>query len=239
MFISYSVKTKVLDSEPLTLQCKGCAEDNLHLTIYKKYFELYWVLMIPLKRGCMLLCPNCGQTHTKKEYLQYLEAAGEDSKAVEQKLKTRIKKAKTPLYPKISLSILAFAIAVGVLIVNHNERENKAVINNYKQNPSSNVLVVIKDETEKYPYIIYHVQKVLFDKAKVAPAKYSYKTESDAKEAVKTLLKEQFLLSFAENFHPSMSIYSNELAASAITQVYPLRKARPQGPLAPLAFDNQ
>ncbi|MCE5294761.1 MAG: hypothetical protein LLF94_09145 [Chlamydiales bacterium] len=239
MFISYSVDTKILETEPLDILCKGCESENLHLAIYKKYFVLYWFLMFPLKRNYMLLCPHCEQTHSKEQYLQYLEAAGKDTKSIAQKLKSRIKNAKTPLYPKISLSIFVLAIAVGVMVVNHSARESALVITNYKQNPSSNVLVVVKDDTEQYPYIIYHVQKVLFDKANVAPAKYSYKTESHAKEAVKALLKEQFMLSFEGNFHPPMTISCDDLASSAITQIQPLRKARPHGPLAPLTFDNQ
>lgn len=219
MFYTYSIKPIVLNTVTLSLACPECQHENQVLTIYKKYLQICWLVMIPLKRNCTLNCPHCGHSSTKKQFIVHLQKLGKDAAAIKERLNSLIKSAKSPLYPKILFCCLALLIAAFVIMAAYNERQSAALVTEYRSHPHDNALLLVKFEEQQYPYEIVFVQEIGNDSAIILPSKHAYKHQTDAKRALEELQKAQINSKFFSNFYDPVVVDTNAFLSNVITHV--------------------
>lgn len=184
MIYSYSIKPIVLNTVTLPQACAQCGHENTVLTIYKKYLQICWVLMIPIRRNCSVRCPHCGHYANRKQFLAQLQKSGKDAEKIKEKLKSLVKSAKTPLYPKILFGCLALIVSAIIVVTAYDKRQSAASVAEYCASPHNNVLLIVKHEEEKFPYEILYIPKIEQDQAVILPSKYAYKRQNDAEKAL-------------------------------------------------------
>lgn len=183
--IIYGIRTVDLKTVHLPIACTNCEHDHQSLQIYRHYFSLYFIPVIPFRKSGLISCPSCLRQLKKKTFLKELTAKGFDSTQAKLHFESIFKSAQTPLYMYLAPFLLAIATILFFAYSYHHNQREKAFAEQYHQNPVGNVIAVIKStENSAYPFLISYIAEVGKETSVVFDWKYSYETLEDANQAV-------------------------------------------------------
>lgn len=126
--IFFGTKASHLRSENVNgIKCNHCKEQRTHtISIFGKYFYLYWIPIFPLNKTGVSECNHCKVTHEPKQMSEQLKLSYENIK----------RDTKTPIKHWIGailiISFLAFIIIVGGNASKQHAKELPELINSPK-----------------------------------------------------------------------------------------------------------
>lgn len=187
MFFIYSTTPIILNSFVIPSKCLDCNHEIRRVTIYKHYFRIFGIPLIPLRKKASVSCPICGNVQSKKKFIKDHLSFDKDDTNVAKTLNHLIKSTKTPWYPSIILTLVILLLSSFVGLVIKSSRENEEKIALFRQNPKENVFLLAKNEhNESFPYSIFFVHKIDNNYTTIFPSKYGYSQLSTARSVIKS-----------------------------------------------------
>ncbi len=179
--IIYGTKAIPLKIVDIPLACSNCGHGQRHIHVFRNFFSLFFIPVLPLNKGALIHCPNCKKEQTKKEFLKEFED-NKDAAALKEQLKSMIREAKVPLYA-YATTALAFCLVFGFAAFIYNENsKSSALAASYGQGPTANVLAIVRDQEEAFPYGINYISHIQDQEAVIFQWKYSYASQKDAQK---------------------------------------------------------
>lgn len=231
--IIYGLKRVELNTSQLSVPCAECGHEHQWLHIYRNFFSLYFFPIIPLRKAGIVSCPGCSTELKKKAFFKQLDDQ-EYNHAAKHDVESVFNSARTPLYWFIA-PICLIVIIMGVLTMSYHKSElEKQFLNEYRQNPSGNVIVISKSPTDVYPYFITYVPEVKGEYAAVFAWNYSYETMGDAKNAAHLASKSLSEGKLSDHFSEPYVILSESLQSENIVHVDPQERLAPWKQYVPI-----
>lgn len=112
--IIYGVKKIELDTSQVAVPCVECGHDHQWLQIYRNFFSLYFLPIIPLGKQGFICCPNCSNELKKKTFFKQLDSQ-EFNHEAKHYIESTLKAAKTPFYWLIA-PICMIVFIIGILL---------------------------------------------------------------------------------------------------------------------------
>jgi predicted RNA-binding Zn-ribbon protein involved in translation (DUF1610 family) len=226
MFFLYSLKSIVLNKVSVRLPCPNCAHPNQLLTVYKKYFQVSWLLMIPIRRNGELSCPNCGNTVCKQKLVNDLQQSGHEARKMVELVNTHIKEAKSPRYPTVLFSCLLLIFAFFFVMGKYESKKTSIIVKNYCDNPKNNVLMIVEGDNEEFPYNVIYVSEIDKEKAVILTSKYAYKHLRDAQKTFRNIKEALLNKNFSEDLDEQIVLKTEDLLTRSIASIDCLDKPR-------------
>ena len=233
--IIYGIKTIDLNTVHLPIVCTGCGHEQQSLQVYRNFFSLYFIPVIPLRKSGIITCPACSRQLKKKPFLKELATKKLDSAQAKFHFESIFKTAQTPLYMYIAPLLLAVAMIIYFANSFHQDQHGKELAEQYLQNPIGNVITVIKTtENSAYPYMITYIAEVSKETSVVFDWKYSYESIHDANEQVDLAYKSMRKNKLKEDFSGPYLVDTKDIKAAGIVRVHTLDKVIDWKAFAPL-----
>ncbi|EFB41058.1 MULTISPECIES: zinc-ribbon domain-containing protein [Parachlamydia] len=221
MYIVYGVNPIHLVSHTLPIACSNCNHAQQQIDVYKNYFSLFWIPLIPFFRKAHVMCPSCKQEVEGVEFVKQQMARGESEETIQSKLNAVIKSAKEPLYPKIFQALVVLAIVIFYACYLYASQQMKKAIEMYLENPAANVLLVLKaDDLGDYPYMVCYVSQVEGDMLVLQEWKYSYGSRRDARNSLETVERSIQKNQVEEKFYEEKVVSKSVFSEYPIEEVY-------------------
>jgi hypothetical protein len=158
--IIWSVSTRLMGAEAIKAKCSHCHHEGLVLERYQRFFKLFYIPTLALRKSAALVCEACGTQYSA-------ELLNSSSKAIVNLATT----SKTPWWGFIGLYIIAVLIGIGTWSA-HIENQQKA---KYLAAPHVNDILVIKNKAEQnVPYYFIKITDISNDKIHFITSKYNY-----------------------------------------------------------------
>lgn len=182
MLFIHAVKKKALKTELVFDACMDCSSHNsLELTVYQRYFRVFWIPVFPLGKTGSSKCSFCGEELKIKELPSSLQIAFENLKS----------ECKTSPYYFIGSLIFLFMFAIAIASI---EEDREGYVNYYSI-AKSNDVIELRDED--YLITWYKVEQVKKDTLFVR------KSSLKAKKVWKSFaLKRSLDTSFSKQLYP-------------------------------------
>lgn len=233
--IIYGIKTVDLNTIDLPIACTECGHDHQSLQIYRNFFSLYFIPVIPLHKSGVITCPLCSRQLQKKSFLKELAAKGLDSMQTKLHLNSIFKAVRTPLRMYAAPLLLAIAVITFFAYSFYQDRQEKELAKKYLQNPVGNVITVLKSiEDSTYPYLITYIAEVSDDTSVVFDWKYSYESLSGANREIDLAYASISKNKFIDDFNEPYLVHTEDIKTSDIVRVHPLNKSIDWKAFAPL-----
>ncbi|MBA3604215.1 MAG: hypothetical protein H0W50_11405 [Parachlamydiaceae bacterium] len=185
----YGTKTIDFKTIDLPVACSECGHDHQLLQIYRKFFSLYCMPLIPLRKKGIVICPSCNRELKKKSFFKELGSKGLDPAQAKLHFESLLKATKTPLY-MYALPMLILAFVIGVFAyASYESHLNKAQAKAYLQNPTDNALIIAKLENDTHSYQVMYIPEIRNQKALIFDWKYGYDSLGDAKKGLDLALQ--------------------------------------------------
>ena len=151
MFVVYGSKAKHLGSKELpNAECPECHEKGLILSVFQKYFHIFWIPFIGYKKTGQSTCPHCKHSEEKKNF----------SPSLQEEYSHLNSEYRTPPYMFSGLVLVSLLIA----FVSYSNSQDKKAMASYAAEPQVGDLHIIKDESQpEYPYSLYKLIEVTED----------------------------------------------------------------------------
>jgi hypothetical protein len=175
--------TEPIELKTIDIQhsCSSCGYNHQKIHIYRVFFSLFHIPVIPLHKSAIVSCLRCGKQHDKEELVEELLSDGKNAKEVEVHLKAIIKETKVPFYTYVTTG-LAFTFVIWLIASNYYEEHQSSIqLASYAQKPIDNVLVVFKAD-HAFPYHIMYIPQIVDGEAVIFEWKYAYRSLEDAKK---------------------------------------------------------
>lgn len=114
----FSTGRKELKSYILKLPCLKCNHEPQRISIYRTYFHLFFIPIIPFRKKAAFNCPHCGNSLSMRKFLKTQNMTSEQKTNVKSHLKDLIKQTRSPTYPLIFLAIMIIAL-LGAFVLLH------------------------------------------------------------------------------------------------------------------------
>jgi len=139
--IFYGTKGTHLHSEKVSgVKCTHCEQQNAHtISIFGKYFYIYWIPIFPLGKKGVSECNHCKATYERKNMSEQLKLAHDNVK----------RNTKTPFTHWIG-SLLA---GVLILFVIYSVKQHDKDVDIYINNPKVNDIIKYKSSKKAYSTI--------------------------------------------------------------------------------------
>lgn len=162
MFI-WGWSTKFIGNYLTNFQCSHCECPNLYFGAFQKFFDVFFIPIIPLSKTHLLICPEC-ETQFK----------------VNKNDLVSLPKVKTPWWGFAGMGIIIpVIVCVGLLGVFAPPVEKIS-----PENIAVNDIAVIKFEDDPdYPYSLVKVTERADEKVRFITGKYAYPTSYSAEKA--------------------------------------------------------
>lgn len=136
--IFYGTKGAHLKSKKINgVKCGHCGEQLSHtISVYGKYFYIYWIPIFPLGKKVISECDHCKATSDRKEMSEPLKLAADNVK----------REVKTPITYWIGSLIIAGLIAFGVYASSQHKKDLVTFINA----PAANDIIEYKSSDDGY-----------------------------------------------------------------------------------------
>lgn len=165
--VSYGIKAKALVTETVVEKCPSCGKMNtVELTVYQKYFHIFWIPCFPVGKKGVSECGHCKQVLEQKQMPEALKLAYSNLKA----------QTKTPIYMFAGLFLIA---VFGIVLANsiQNDKKKNAA---YIETPQAGDIYEIKDENRMYT--LYKAKKVIGDTVFVQLSNFQTNKRSGLRE---------------------------------------------------------
>jgi hypothetical protein len=127
------------------------------LVAFQKFFNIFFIPIIPLKKYYSLACSNCGTQFQAESFNIELDST--------------FNNVKTPWWGYSGLFVISILI-VGIFFLGRSAQEQKLA---YLEAPHVNDLVVLKlKELEETPYTFAKIKKIEGDKITLIASKYAF-----------------------------------------------------------------
>ncbi|MEI6221913.1 MAG: hypothetical protein WCP97_04035 [bacterium] len=177
MLFNFGIKTKTLGTKDmLEYQCPSCKQFGLRSTIKQSYFHILFIPTFPLPKTAFVECLNCHQPLNE-------DALPDHDRA---KVKKDKKAIRAPLYFFSGLLVGTLFLIVSTLYGNYVTNQDSKNTTAFLQQPMQNDLYVFLVEEEGYPYALYQLLNRDGEELLLQAGNVSYKTLSDAKQAIST-----------------------------------------------------
>ncbi len=182
MLFIHAVKKKAIKSELVFDACMDCSSTNsLELTVYQRYFRVYWIPVFPLGKTGSCKCLACGEVHEIKELPQSLQYTFESLKS----------QSKTSPYYFIGSAFFLLLLILTVVSI----QEEKEEFENYYKVAKVNDVIELRDED--YMITWYKVAH------KKEDTLFIQKSSLKAKKVLKSLsMKKSLDTSFSKQLYP-------------------------------------
>jgi hypothetical protein len=222
MFYTWSIDPIVLDTAAVSHPCTKCGHSNQILSVYKKYIKVSLIVMIPLRKSCVVNCPHCGNSLNKKQFITELrELGGGEARRVEDQMHSLIANAKVPLHARIRFGAFLLLMALFGGFATYTEKQTATRVQEYHAQPHTNALLVLKHADEKFPYEIVFVKGIEGDNAQILASKYTYKRLGDATTSAKSIQKNLGTSQGFDEFLEPIDVKIDDLLACSIVEVLP------------------
>ena len=136
--IFYGTKGSHLHSERISgAKCNHCEQQDSHtISIFGKYFYIYWIPIFPLGKKGVSECNHCKATYERKDMSEQLKLAHDNVK----------RKTKTPFTHWIGSLLIGGLIAFGIYASKQHEKDVVVYINN----PQVNDIIEYKSSASAY-----------------------------------------------------------------------------------------
>ncbi|RKF03126.1 hypothetical protein C8N26_2116 [Tenacibaculum lutimaris] len=147
--IFYGTKGTHLHSEKVSgVKCTHCEQQNAHtISIFGKYFYIYWIPIFPLGKKGVSECNHCKATYERKNMSEQLKLAHDNVK----------RNTKTPFAHWIGSLLVGVLILFVIYSVKQHDKDVDIYINNPKVND------IIKYKSSKKAYSTIKVTNVTTD----------------------------------------------------------------------------
>lgn len=136
--IFYGTKGSHLHSERVSgVKCNHCGQQDSHtISIYGRYFYLYWIPIFPIGKKGISECNHCKATYERKDMSEQLKLAHDNVKRT----------TKSPVTHWVGSVIIGGLIAFGLYAANQHEKD----VVNYINEPQVNDIVEYKSSDSAY-----------------------------------------------------------------------------------------
>jgi hypothetical protein len=167
--------SKSIGQYTTNIDCSHCANPGLILVAFQKFFDIFYIPTIPLKKYYSLACSNC-ETHFQAESFNI-------------ELDSTFK-VKTPWWGYSGLLVISILI-VGIFCLERSDQQQKLA---YLEAPHVNDLVVLKiKELKETPYTFAKIKKIEGDIITLTASKYAFsKLRQAQRESHKASINNDF-----------------------------------------------
>ncbi len=169
--IVYGTGSKLLkEASAENIPCSNCEHKTSTISVYQKYFDLFWIPTFPIGKAAFLECENCHNV-TKEKAMQ------PEQKALVKNLK---KSLKTPLYTFSGLGVISLIVGGFILsgMMADNEKEDY-----YNEPQRGDVYsVLLPEEPTEFKHIFYKITNVSEDSIFVLVSYYGYVASASVME---------------------------------------------------------
>jgi hypothetical protein len=217
--IIFGIKPVSLKTTALAYPCADCNHDYQRLHVYRIFFTLFFLPVLPLSKKTTISCPHCGRETRKAQFLKQLPAS---QTTLAHDIQKAIQEARTPFSAYRGTILLLGLFAIGFVVARHEERQALQATFKYIQEPVENVLLVCKATHEAYPYHITYIQKIVGVECVMLEWNYQYKTAYKAINVLSDVRKVLSENAVEHNFQQPFLISKNDLSELSIIRVEPL-----------------
>lgn len=161
--IVYGTGSKLLkEASAENIPCSNCEHKTSTISVYQKYFDLFWIPTFPIGKAAFLECANCHNV-TKEKAMQ------PEQKALVKNLK---KSLKTPLYTFSGLGVILLIVGGFIIsgMMTDGEKEDY-----YNEPQSGDVYSILyPEDTSEYKHMFYKITQIGEDSIYFLASYYSY-----------------------------------------------------------------
>lgn len=157
MFITYGTKGKIISSKAAHLTCTTCGGSQHTMHVVQRYFNIFWIPVIPLRKTVVTECGQCRKVSESKELEPQSRGIAEQAR----------KSASTPAW---TFSGLGVAIVLGLSLWALDIRRQESV-QAYIRQPVAGDIVVYKSNGK---YRVLKITEALGETVQIRPANYEY-----------------------------------------------------------------
>lgn len=161
--IIYGTGSKLLkEAAAENIVCTNCEHKTSSISIYQKYFDIFWIPVFPIGKAAFFECENCHNVTEEK-------AMQPEEKALVKNLKSSLK---TPLYTFTGLGIVLLIVgALAMSGMNDNNRKE-----GYYNEPQTGDVysVLYPEDTSEYKHVFYKITQMGEDSIYFLASYYSY-----------------------------------------------------------------
>jgi len=148
--IVYGIGNKLLKEAPIeNFSCTNCKHPSSVISIYQRYFDLFWIPTFPLGKKIVLVCPNCEHVVEEKEF-------PEEFKKSSKLLKSSLP---TPKYMFTGLILIMLFMSYIGYETYADDYANEQLDAQYMSNPMEGDVYALYDEDEpsEFKYYFYKI----------------------------------------------------------------------------------